>query len=314
MNTLNRSIVAVFLLATIAAGCSKDQTPTQKVSFETRETVTVPAVDRRANAIRIAVGGMITPEEGFGYYRQFLDYLGDTLGMKAEFVDRSDYGQINKLIRNGNVDLGFVCSGPYVDGHRDFGMELLVAPQAYGAAVYYSYIIVPRDSPAWSLKDLRNGRFAFTDPLSNTGALVPTYMLSKMKETPSSFFRKVIYTQTHDKSIKLVAENLIEGAAVDSLIYEYLNKTKPGLIGRTRIILKSPPYGIPPVVVHPRMDPAFKQRLRDAFLNAHANEKGAAILKGMMIDRFVIIRDSDYNSVREMKRWVAEQQSRQGTR
>lgn len=314
MNALVRLGFAVILMAMQLTGCNKDETPIQKVSFETRETTTIPAIERHANTIRVAVGGMITPEEGFGYYRQFLDYLGDSLGVKAEFVDRAGYGEINKLVRNGNVDVAFVCAGPYVDGHRDFGMELLVAPQAYGKAVYYSYIIVPRGSPARDLKDLRGKRFAFTDPLSNTGALVPTYMLSRMGETPRSFFQKVIYTSTHDKSIKLVAENLVEGAAVDSLIYEYMNKTSPNTTAKTRIIRKSRPYGIPPVVVRAGLDPAFKERLRDAFLKAHANDNGAAILKGMMIDRFIPIRDTDYDSVRAMKRWVAEQQLRQGSK
>ena len=193
MNTLIRSIGAAVLLAILlSAGCSKDQPPTQKVSFETRETITTPASERRENTIRIAVGGMITPEEGFGYYRQFLDYLGERLGVNAEFVDRTGYGQINKLVRNGNVDVAFVCSGPYVDGHHDFGMELLAAPQAYGKPSTIRISSCPRTARLSSLKDLRGRRFAFTDPLSNTGALVPTYMLAKMGETPVSFFQKVI--------------------------------------------------------------------------------------------------------------------------
>jgi phosphonate transport system substrate-binding protein len=191
-------------------------------------------------------------------------------------------------------------------------MELLVAPQAYGNAVYYSLIIVPRDSAAGGLKDLRGKRFAFTDPLSNTGALVPTYMLAKMGETPTSFFESLIYTGTHDMAIKSVAEKLIDGAAIDSLIYEYMNKTHPEITARTKIIQTSPPYGIPPVVVRAGLDPAFKQRLRKAFLTAHTDPRGAAILKGMMIDRFVPISDRAYDSVREMKRWVAEHGSRQG--
>jgi phosphonate transport system substrate-binding protein len=294
-----------------AAGCSREGTPVQKVSFQTRQTLTAASRHQRADTIRIAVGGMITPAEGFGYYRQYLDYLGEQVGLKAEFVDRTDYAEINKLVKSGNVDLAFVCSGPYVDGHRDFGMELLVAPQAYGKVVYYSYIIVPRDSPARGLKDLRGKRFAFTDRLSNSGALVPTYMLAKMGETPASFFQKLIYTSTHDKAIRSVAEKLVDGAAVDSLIYEYMNKTHPEITARIRVVQQSLPYGIPPVVVRAGLDPKFKERMRHVFLTAHTSEKGAAILKGMRIDRFVPIADSAYDPVREMKRWVAEHDARQ---
>jgi phosphonate transport system substrate-binding protein len=301
--------LAAIIASLLLAGCTRDGTPTHRVSFQTRQTLTRPSEHPRDGTLRIAVGGMITPQEGFGYYRQYLDYLGEQVGLKAEFVDRTDYAEINKLVKSGNVDVAFVCSGPYVDGHRDFGMELLVAPQAYGKSVYYSYIIAPHDSPARSLKDLRGKRFAFTDPLSNSGALVPTYMLAKMGETPASFFRKLIYTSTHDKSIRSVAENLVDGAAVDSLIYEYMHKTHPEITARTKVVQQSPPYGIPPVVVRAGLDPAFKDRLRQVFLTAHRSEKGAAILKGMMIDRFVPIEDRAYDPVREMKRWVAERES-----
>jgi phosphonate transport system substrate-binding protein len=38
--------------------------------------------------IRIAVGGMITPREGFVYYRGYLDYIGKKLGRQVEFIDR----------------------------------------------------------------------------------------------------------------------------------------------------------------------------------------------------------------------------------
>jgi phosphonate transport system substrate-binding protein len=310
-NAIARDLALFVILGSLlVTGCSRDGTPTQKVSFQTRQTLTTASGHQRAGTIRIAVGGMITPQEGFGYYRQFLDYLGEQMGAKVEFVDRTDYAEINKLVNSGNVDVAFVCSGPYVDGYRDFGMELLVAPQAYGKTVYYSYIIVPYDSPARGLKDLRGKRFAFTDPLSNTGALAPTYMLAKMGETPGSFFRKLIYTSTHDKAVHAVAEKLVDGAAIDSLIFEYMKKTHPEVTVRTMILQKSPPYGIPPVVVRAGLDPAFKGRLRDAFLNAHADEKGAVILKGMAIDRFVPIDDREYDSVRRMKRWIAEQDAR----
>lgn len=224
-----------------------------------------------------------------------------------QFVDRKSYAEINKLIKLGDIDIAFVCGLPYVDGHEEFGMELLVAPQAYGETVYYSYIIVSSDSPIESFEDLRGKTFAFTDPLSNTGKLVPTYMIAKMGETPDSYFKKYVYTYAHDKSIKAVAQGIVDGAAIDSLIWEYLNHTNPEFTSKTKVIQKSPPCGIPPVVVHPGIEPELKKRLKQIFLNAHKDEKGRKILKVIMIDKFVVIDDSAYDSIREMKSWIAKQ-------
>jgi len=293
---------ALFLMALPA--CTREEP--QRVDLSKTETI---SHDKRGQsaAIRIAVGGMITPKEGFAYYKEFLDYIGRELGQPVQYVDATSYEEINNKLESRELEAAFICSGPYVASHKKFGLELLVAPKAYGKTVYYAYIIVPNASNARSLDDLRGKSFAFSDPLSNTGKLVPEYLLARKGESSKTFFSKTVFSGSHDKSIMAVADNLVDGAAVDSLIWEYLNKIKPELTGKTRILLKSDPYAIPPFVVHPALDPALKEKLRTIMLNAHTSPKGKALLDKMMTDQFVPISDSDYDSIREMNRWIARQ-------
>lgn len=288
-------------------GCNRDKP--EKVDFTKTETI-FHEKKGPADAIRIAVGGMITPKDGFAYYREFLDFIGQELGRPVEYVDAPSYEEINKMLESRDIDAAIVCSGPYVDGHSKFGLELLAAPQAYGGTVYYSYIIVPKESKAKGLDDLKGRSFAFTDPLSNTGKLVPEYLIARKGESSKTFFSKTVFSGSHDKSILAVAENLVDGAAVDSLIWECLNKTKPQLTGKTRILLKSEPYAIPPFVVHPAMDPLLKEKLRSVLLNAHTKPKGKELLDKMMTEQYVPIADSAYDSIREMKTWLARQQEK----
>lgn len=306
--TVLRKLLVIALVLAVAGitGCRNGEQP-KKISLQKREPVSVIRNNGDEKHLRIAVGGMITPKEGLAFYRHFLDYVEEKLGTKIDFVDREDYAEINDMIRTGDLDAAFVCSGPYVDGHRDFGMELLVAPQAYGVTVYYSYIIVARNSPIDSFDALKGRSFAFTDPLSNTGKLVPTYMLAQMNQTPDAFFKKYIFTNAHDKSIKAVAQGVVDGAAVDSLIWEYANRTNPEFTAKTKIIRKSEPYAIPPLVASRSLDAKTKERLRQIFLNAHNDTRGKEILRKMMIDKFVPIDDSAYNSIREMKAWLEKQ-------
>lgn len=296
--------LALFIFITLA-GCSVDDDATE-VDLSKREVIKTEAKKTRGAALRIALGGMITPREGFAYYKRLLDYIGEKTGREVEFVDREDYAEINSLLKAGKIDVAFVCGGPYVEGHNDFGMELLVAPYAYGGTVYYSLLIANKVSGIASLEDLRGKTFAFTDPMSNTGTLVPTYMLAGIHETPDSFFKEYDYTYAHDKSIQAVAEGIVDGAAVDSLIWEYAKRTNPKYTSRTKIIKKSPPYGIPPVVVRPGLGKELKKELRHVFLNIHRDNKGRDILKEMMIDKFVPIEDSAYDSIRLMKQWIAQ--------
>jgi len=234
-----------------------------------------------------------------------VDYLEKRLAVPVKVVSRGSYEEFNRLLKEGELDLAFVCGGPYVEGHDEFGLELLVMPETLsGETVYYSYMIVPAQSPAKGFDDLRGKRFAFTDPMSNSGKLVPEYLLAQQGETPEHFFGEVIYTSAHDKSIRAVAEGEVDGAAVDSLIYEYLLRKEPSLAKKIRILTRSAPYGIPPVVVRPTIPAPLRERLRTVLLAMHEDPEGALILQGMMLRRFVAANDAAYGTIREMRDFV----------
>jgi len=261
-----------------------------------------------AEPIKIGVAAMISPKETMRYYKQILDYVGTKIGRPVEMVQKENYDEMDGMLDRGDVTVAFVCSGPYVKDKAKFGAELLVAPQSYGQPFYHAYIIVNKDSPIKDLAGLKGKKFAFTDPKSNTGKIVPTYMVGKdFNTTPEKFFSEVIYTRSHDKSIEAVAKNMVDGASIDSLIYDYAAKKNPVYTQLTRIIRKSPAYGIPPVIVKKDMDPALKEALRKAFLSMHEDPAGKAILDGIMVDKFILPKDADYNSVRDMNDWLAKQ-------
>lgn len=183
-------------------------------------------------------------------------------------------------------------------------MELIAAPVLYGSNSYFSYIIVNKTSNYNSLNDLEGKKFAFTDPQSNTGKLVPQYELALMHKTPETFFSDYIYTGSHDKSIEAVAEGLVDGAAVDNLIWEYLNRKTPAFTSKTKIISKLGPFCMPPFVTYPDCDPAIKAKLKDALINMDKDAEGKRILGELFIDRFEPVDDDCYKSIREMNEWI----------
>lgn len=302
------NILCITVLLFLIIACTESDNIRQ-VDLSKKISINKISIEDKGGSLRIAIGGIITPREGFAYYRMLLDYVQEKLGMHVWLIDRENYAEINSLLKAGDIDVAFVCGGPYVDGHAAFGMNLLAAPLVNGETVYYSYIIVNKESGIEKLEDLRGRTFAFTDPLSNSGKIVPTYMLSKMDETPDIFFSKYDYTYAHDKSIKAVAEGIVDGAAVDSLIWEYINHNSPEITSRTKIVHRSPPYGIPPIVVRSGLAPSLKEKLREIFLNIHNDEHGREILQDMMIEKFVPVEDSLYDSIREMKQWLAGRRS-----
>ncbi len=252
--------------------------------------------------LSLAIGSMITPSASYLHYNDLIRFVEKNLGRPIMINDQKSYSEVNESLKNKTTDIALVCSLPYVDGHDDFGLELLVVPQVKGRTEYYSYIIVPATSPYQSLEDLRKKTFAFTDPLSNSGKLYPEYLMMKKNETSDSFFLSYIYTYAHDRSIRLVAEGAVDGAAVDSLIWDYLNNTDPTYTSKTRIIHTSAAFGIPPVVTRPDLDPKTKEDLRKIFMTIHYDETGRQILDTLGIDKFVPISDDAYDSIRKIRK------------
>jgi phosphonate transport system substrate-binding protein len=251
--------------------------------------------------LRMAVAAVISPQGTADSYAPLLDFLEQKLDRPVELVQRRTYAEVNDLVKSGFVDVAFVCTSAYVAGQRDFGMQLLAAPEVGGQTVYYSLLIVPANSPATSIADLRGKVFAFTDPMSNTGNNYPKYLVKQLGETVESFFARTFFTYSHDDAIRAVASGLADGAAVDSLVYDYAIKREPELAARVKIIGRSQPFGTPPVVVGPNARPQTVAAVRDVLLNMEQDPKGAAILIGLGIDRFVSVDDAIYQSVRDLE-------------
>jgi phosphonate transport system substrate-binding protein len=296
-------LIALLLLCLSACGGDGD---TRVIDFSRTIPVARPGEGTTGQpTLKVAVGAMVSPRETFVYYRQLLDYLAGKLGRDIELVQRKTYGEVSELVGKGRIDLAFICSGPYATGKDRYGFELLATPEVQGSHFYYSYLIVNKNSSINGLGDLKGRVFAFTDPDSHTGKLVPTYWLAEMHERPETFFRKVIYTYSHDNSILAVAKGLVDGAAVDGLVWEYYQRTNPALTSATRVVRKSEPYGIPPLVASSSVPSDLKERVRELVLTMHEDPKGRQILENLLIDRFIVPREEWYDSIRQLQQRVS---------
>jgi phosphonate transport system substrate-binding protein len=248
--------------------------------------------------LRVAIAAVISPKGTLESYSPFLKYLETKLNRPVELIQRRTYLEVNDLIEHGEVDLAFVCTSAYVQGHDTFGMELLVAPQVDGETTYNSLLIVPTASDAQSMDDLRGKVFAFTDPISLSGRVYPTYVVQQLGFTPEEFFARTFFTYSHDEAIRAVASGLADGAAVDSLVYAFAVTRDPSLKDKVRVIHTSPDFGIPPVVVSPFTRPQVKAELQALLLGMATDPEAAQALSAVGIERFVLIEDSAYDSVR----------------
>lgn len=298
-----RLLFALFL-ASILAACSQGGASIDfsRTEDQASSSLSLPSDD----VIRMAVAPVLSPVPTFGLYQELADYLADKLDRRVELIQGKTYQEINDLVKSGEAPLAVVCTNPYLQGREDFGMEALAVPVVVGGPYYYSLLVARQGLDADSLEDLRGRSFAFSDPLSNTGRLAPVYQLALLEETPDTFFSRSVFTYAHDNSIRSVAEGIVDAAAVDNLVYEFMLATEPAVVEKVKVVERWGPFGINPVVVNPLLDSELKGTLRQLFLDMDEDARGRSLLRQLMIERFEVPEEGLYDSVLEMRAFLRE--------
>ena len=299
------SLLALSVLIWVC-GCDRPSDSPQKIRLLASDGEQDAPRHGSRDALKLAIASVLSPERSVTEYWPLKIYLSSRLDRPVEFVFRKTYAETNELLRIGGAHVGIVCSGAYVRGKDRFGLKLLVAPFTQQGPVYHSYIIVRSDSKVDRFEQLRGKSFAFMDPLSNSGCLYPRYLLAKMGAKSEAFFSRHFFTHSHDNSVRAVADGLADGAAVDSLVYQQLVAEVPDLGDRLKVILKSPAFGISPVVSSPKTPPGLRDRIRTVLLAMNDDPKASSALAALSIEGFQPLGDHAYDSIREMLRTVEQ--------
>ncbi len=249
--------------------------------------------------LRVAIATVISPRESFVYYRDLFDYLSEKLGYSIEFRQRNTYEELNELLAQNQIDVAFVCAGAYIEG-SDYA-ELLVVPEINGLTYYQAYVIANDQSSILRFQDFYGKRFTYADPMCYTGKLYIDNKLRDMGQDAETFFSEILYSYSHDVSIQMVSRNLVDGASVNGLIFEYLEVFQPAFVSNVRIIEKSPHMGIPPIVNSLMMPRDLRNEIQDILTGMHLDLRGKAILNHLLIDRFLIAGDTLYDGLRRAR-------------
>jgi phosphonate transport system substrate-binding protein len=281
-------LVLVAALVPAVVGCPSSPYPEVAVDLASSGPAPTTPQKPRASVLRFSVAAMQSPQDTFAAYSRLFERLEPKLEVEIELVQRRTYQEVNDLLATGQLDAALVCTGGYVDLERRSpgAVEVVAVPVVRGRTTYQSYLIVPAASPAHGLFELRGKRFAFTDDLSLSGYGYPAHLIRRMGSDPGSFFGAVTFTHSHDRSIDAVAKGVVDGAAVDSLVYEELVRSSPEVQSATRVIHRSPEYGVAPVVVSTRLARERRAAIRDALLHLHEDPEARAALGLVGFDRF----------------------------
>jgi phosphonate transport system substrate-binding protein len=243
----------------------------------------------------------------FPTYARVIEYVATCIGLPITLSASESLDELPL----GTIDLAFLCGLQYVrlaDAAVRRGapppVEVVAAPvlldaRYAGHPIYFSDLVVARDSSYRHVDDLAGCRCAYNERTSHSGYVVVQYSLLA-RGLGMTYFREWIATGAHARSLAVVARREADVAAIDSHVLQALFATDADLAAGVRIIGSLGPSTIPPLVVRHDVDDGLKRQVRDILAHLHEDASMRAHLQAGWIDRFVGMGDADYDDIRAM--------------
>jgi phosphonate transport system substrate-binding protein len=228
-------------------------------------------------------------------------YLEKRLGLPVHLVVGANYAATGEALRFGRLDVAYLGPVTYILQSRRAALEPFARPSHEGVGpTFQAVIIVPADSTARSLADLKGQDVAFGDPASTSGTWVPRYMLAAAGMISERDYQ-LRALGAHDAVAMAVAHHKAAAGGLSKPIFQRLLREGKIDAASVRVLLESP--AIPEYLWTFRsgLDPAFKEEVRKAFVQLNDPEA----LKVFRAEAFIPAVDADVDRVRNWMDTIA---------
>lgn len=299
----------ILLLPLLLVGCTPQTEGyidfSQTKPIETEENI---YNENEEKPLRIAVASVMSSNMTITSYRDVAQYISEKMGRQVVLIQRKTYDEVNLLMSSGEADIAFMSTGGYASYRGINKVEVLVTQEFEGVDTYYVYIVTNcnDDIKRHSLFDLKGEKFGYSDPLSYSGHIAIAMRIREYGYTSDTFFSHYAYTHSHDKSLWAVKDRAVDGACVDSLVYDYAKRHNPELVKELCIIDSIGPIPSGPVVVQKNMPKETKDALQQIFLSMHENTAVLKSMKRLLVDRFILPRTELFDGVCQVYDEISE--------
>jgi len=226
------------------------------------------------------------------------EYLQKETGMNVQFTPVTDYAAVVEGLATDKIDMAWLGGFTFVQAKIRTGGKAVPIVQRAEDEVFTSKFIVPKDSKAAKLTDLKGRTFAFGAPSSTSGSLMPRFFLMQAGIDPEKDFKTVAYSGAHDATVAFVAAGRAEAGVLNASVWDKLVENKNPNAEKVRVLATSPTYYDYNWTVRPGLDPAIAKKLTDAFLKLDdKTPEGKEILALQRASKFIPTKASNYDGI-----------------
>jgi phosphonate transport system substrate-binding protein len=226
------------------------------------------------------------------------DYLAKETGMAVVFTPVTDYAAVVEGLATNKIDMAWLGGFTYVQARQRTQGGAVPIVQRAEDEKFTSKFIVPANSDAKTLADLKGKTFAFGAPSSTSGSLMPRFFLLQAGIEPERDFKTVAFSGAHDATVAFVAAGRAEAGVLNASVWDKLVETGNVNAAKVRVLATTPTYYDYNWTVRPGLDAAITKKLTDAFLKLDAAKPGDKdILALQRASRFIATKSSNYDGI-----------------
>jgi phosphonate transport system substrate-binding protein len=251
--------------------------------------------------------GLLSTENAAEITRRWapiLAQLEKDLGVKVKSVTATDYRGTIEALKFKKAEIGHLGPKSYVEASTNnyANVEPIAQLQlANGSLGYRSCLIVHADSDIFSPEDMAGKTFAFNDPNSTSGYLVPSaFFMMELNVDPKKHFSKVTFSGSHEASILAVSAKKVEVASTNLPDLQQLTRENKVPRGALRVIWVSKLIPNDPIVVRKDLPASFKSAIQESLTTMRARNPEAFKDIGAWVGNFVAADDGKYQVIRDL--------------
>lgn len=234
-------------------------------------------------------------------YKALAAYLQNKTGLPVEIFVATDYSGVVEAMRAGKLDIAMFGPFSYVLAADKAGAEAFVVEIRKGSGTsYHSLVVTHPASGINTLADVKGRTYAFVDPASTSGNLIPRSFYKKNNIDPEKDFKSVVYAGGHDAAGLAVKNRKVDAASMDDITFN--NMKEKGLLnsgGDIKIVFQSDPIPGSPWAWRKDLPADLKAKIKDAFLKVAKEDQTALAAYGGKVEGYAETRDANYDVIRE---------------
>lgn len=229
-------------------------------------------------------------------HKALVERLCAAIKRSCQWVAVDSYEALVERLGRGEVDVAYFGAATFAQAsYRYRAVPLAMRDIDFR---FTSVIVVPRDSKARSLDDLKRARFSFGNCGSTSGHFMLRQRLQDQGIVPEHYFSSVSFTSDHVATLRAVADGEADAGGVNaSVFYHLLTAGDPSAVA-LRVIWQTPPFVDYVWAGRAQLSAPLRQSLIDGLLDLDlASEADRPALQAEGAAGFVPAFASDFEEV-----------------